>query len=244
MEPATYIAHLRRDGAALSSAARGNLEATVPSCPEWSVGDLVWHTGHVYLHKVAVMGAGGTEKPEVEFKDDPEDDGKLIGWYENALNELIATLEERDPEDECWTFFGPKRLGFWHRRMAQEAAVHRWDAEVAAGDPQPIDSELATDGIDEMLNVMVPADEIPYEGPPGTIHLHRTDGDGEWLVTLDPGKVPATRSGHEKGDAALRGTASDLLLLVWRRLSPKDVEVFGDQALIDGFYTYLAGPGL
>ncbi len=243
MEPSTYIAHLRRDGNALADAARGNLEAVVPSCPEWKVGDLVAHITHVYFHKNAVMTAGGTEKPNVQFEDPPGDD-ELIGWYEKTLGRLVTTLEEKDPEDECWTFFGPKRLGFWHRRMAQETAMHRWDAEAAAGEPRPIDSELATDGIDEMLRVMIPADEIPYEGAPGTIHLHRTDGDGEWLVTLERGKVPATRRGHEKGDAALKGVASDLLLLVWRRLSPKDVETFGDQALVDGFYSYLAGPGL
>lgn len=244
MDPETYLAHLRNDGAAVADAARGNLEATVPSCPEWTVGDLVWHTAQVYLHKDAVMAAEGTEKPDVGPAEGPEDDAELVGWYEGALRQLIATLQKRDPEDECWTFFGDKRLGFWHRRMALEAAVHRWDAEAAAGNPQAIDPDLAADGIDEMLNVMIPADEIPYEGRPGTIHLHRTDGEGEWLVTLEPGSLPITRSGHEKGDAALRGSASDLLLLVWRRLPLADVEAFGDEVLAKDFYAYLAGPGL
>lgn len=244
MDTNTYLSHLRADGAALSTAARKNLDAPVPSCPEWLVRDLVDHTAVVYLHKIGVMAAGGTERPEVDPPDDPDGDDELLALYDDSLTRLIAELEQRDPEDEAWTFFGPKRVGFWHRRMAQEAAVHRWDAEAATGDPAPIDPELAADGIDEMLNVMIPADEVLYEGKPGTLHLHRTDDDGEWLVTLETGTVPATRSGHEKGDAALRGTASDLLLLVWRRVTPEAVERFGDDRIIDDFYAYLAGPGL
>lgn len=244
MEPDTYLSHLRADGLALAAAAKRDLDAPVPSCPEWLVRDLVRHTAQVYLHKVGVMAAGGTERHEVDIPDGPDGGDELVAWYEKSLSRLIAELEERDPEDDAWTFFGDKRVGFWHRRMAQEAAVHRWDAEAAAGDPGPIDPELAADGIDEMLNVMILADEVPYDGKSGTLHLHRTDGDGEWLVTLEAGTVPATRSGHEKGDAAVRGTASDLLLLVWRRVTPEAVERFGDDEIIDDFYAYLAGPGL
>lgn len=244
MDPNTYLSHLRADGSALAIAARRDMSAHVPSCPEWLVRDLVRHTAQVYLHKVGVMAAGGTERPEVDIPDGPDGDDGLIAWYGDSLTRLIAELEERDPKDDSWTFFGEKRVGFWHRRMAQEAAVHRWDAEAATGDPGPIDPELAADGIDEMLNVMIPADEVLYEGKSGTLHLHRTDGDGEWLVALETGTVPATRSGHEKGDAALKGTASDLLLLVWRRVTPATLVRFGDEQIIDDFYAYLAGPGL
>ena len=37
--------------------------------------------------------------------------------------------------------------------------------------------------------------------------------------------------GHEKGEAALRGAASDLYLATWQR--PADVERFGDEKLLD-----------
>jgi hypothetical protein len=40
---------------------------------------------------------------------------------------------------------------------------------------------------------------------------------------------------HAKGDAAVRGTASDLLLLLLGRASATDVEVFGDALVLDGF---------
>ncbi len=243
MTPEEYLAHLRSDGSALATAAAVDLRAPVPSCPEWLVGDLVWHTGQVYLHKAAVIEHGGTERPEVEIDQGPDGDEGLIEWYREGLSTLLDVLSAADPDAEAWTFFGDKKVAFWYRRMAQEAAIHRWDAEAATGSPHPIYPELAWDGVDEMLNVHVPADETHYEGKPGTVHLHRTDGEGEWLIDLARGEIPSSTPIHDKGDAALKGTASDLVLLLWRRRSPDDVESFGDGELIHDLWKYLAGPG-
>ncbi len=59
------------------------------------------------------------------------------------------------------------------------------------------------------------------------MHLHRTDGDGEWMFAGDgEGGVTVTHE-HGKGDAAVRGTAANLLLWIWGR--PADgLECFGD----------------
>ena len=76
--------------------------------------------------------------------------------------------------------------GFWSRRQAHELAVHRWDAQLAAGAPQPIDRALAADGIQELFDIL-PA--RPGGAPTGngeTMHLHCTDGDGEWLDSTRP----------------------------------------------------------
>ena len=44
--------------------------------------------------------------------------------------------------------------------------------------------------------------------------------------------------GHAKGDVALRGTASDLLLWAWNRVPPDDrFEVFGEPTLLDAWRT-------
>jgi predicted lipid carrier protein YhbT len=72
----------------------------------------------------------------------------------------------------------------------------------------------------------------------GSVHLHSTDADGEWVVTEpDPSSRLAVTHEHAKGDAAVRGSASDLLLLLWRRLNLDDhaerFEVFGDRAVVD-----------
>jgi predicted lipid carrier protein YhbT len=113
--------------------------------------------------------------------------------------------------------------------------VHRYDAETAAGTPTPVDAELAVDGIDEFLTVFVPRMGANF-GPVGdaTVHVHCTDVDGEWLVACNDGEVAVTRE-HAKGDVAARGTASDLLLFLWGRVSADTLEVFGDADLLGRF---------
>lgn len=59
------------------------------------------------------------------------------------------------------------------------------------------------------------------------IHLHATDGEGEWLIRFDPGDV-VVESGHAKGDAAVRGPAGDLLLWLYGRVPLDDLQAFGD----------------
>jgi hypothetical protein len=111
--------------------------------------------------------------------------------------------------------------------MAQETAVHRWDA-----DHEPIDPVLAVDGVSEFFEHFT--DRVADGALPmgGTVHLHATDAEGEWLVSEPPDGGPLEFSTeHAKGDAAVRGSASDLLLLLWRRVGLDDggrFEVFGE----------------
>ena len=60
-----------------------------------------------------------------------------------------------------------------------------------------------------------------------TLHIHCTDTAGEWLLTLTAEGCEVERI-HAKGDAALRGAASDLLLAVWHRTPLADIDVVGD----------------
>src|SRR5439155_3667823 len=130
----------------------------------------------------------------------------------------------------------PKRSGFWPRRMAHETAIHRVDGELAAGRTvatlTAIDPEVAADGIDEFLDLMLPAD-VTFDAA-GTIHVHATDTPGEWLIRVGPDGVTVTKE-HAKGDVAVRGPAQDLLLLLWNRRGPDGLEVFGDQSLLDAW---------
>ena len=69
--------------------------------------------------------------------------------------------------------------------------------------------------------------------PTSTLHLHRTDGDGEWLLSSQDDRLVVSHE-HARGDAAARGSASDLVLLVWGRRQPT-LEVFGDEAVLDAW---------
>ena len=117
--------------------------------------------------------------------------------------------------------------------MAQEVAVHRVDAERAAGRDHRIEPELASDGIDEFLEFFL--SDIAKGAPAldGSVHVHCTDVDGEWLVTTDADGAYVVTREHAKGDAAVRGPANDLLMVLWRRDPLDTVEVIGDRSVAE-----------
>ena len=121
-------------------------------------------------------------------------------------------------------------VAFVRRRIAHETAVHAWDAGDAAGSRQPLDADLAVDGIDEFFEIFTPLTPGAPIEPVTTVHLHATDRDGEWLISVGGGLFQIER-GHAKGDVAVRATASDLLLLLWNRveLGGDGFAVFGDE---------------
>lgn len=220
------------EGAALGDAAGEGAGEPVPAAPGWDMSDLVRHVALIHARTSVVLRTGTMERPSRSngMLADPPDDG-ILDWYRGTLAELVAELRAIDDPDRPAYAFAPEhqRIGFWPRRMAHETTIHRVDAEQAAGRPVgPIDPRPAVDGVDELFEVFVPliaSNRSPGDGR--TIHLHATDGDGEWLIRFDPGEV-AVEHGHAKGDAAVRGPAGDLLLWLWGRVPLDDLKVFGD----------------
>lgn len=239
MEPADYLSALRRDGKRMAAAAEGALDRAVPSCPEWTVADLVWHVGgvHAFWGQIA---SGVIPGPEDYVEPERPADGELVTWFRAGVDEIAGVLAQLDPATPAWTWAPQKNMGFIQRRMAQETAVHCWDALAAVGRDEPIEPRLAVDGVDEFLDVCLPGRPTHLEGRPESIHLHATDANGEWVVRAGGGACRVERT-HGKGDAAVRATASDLLLLLWRRRSPDQLEVHGDRAALARF---LARPDL
>ena len=83
----------------------------------------------------------------------------------------------------------------------------------------------------------MPVEEARLTGHGETVHLHQTDGDGEWIVTL--GDRITVERGHTKADTAVRGTGSDLLLMLWRRVPPSQLEVLGQPANLERFLAWI-----
>ena len=235
MDHADYVAAIRRDGEGFVRAAReAELTAQVPSCPAWTVADLVWHLAEVHDFWCTVARERMTDPDQYREPPRPTDDG-LVDLASANYRALADVLEAGDPTTPVWTWADRKDLGFIARRMAQETAVHRVDAELVIDRPQPIDAELASDGIDEFLEHFtdsIVAGSIPVDG---TVHLHCTDVAGEWLVRCSPDGALTFSREHAKGDAAVRGTASDLLTVLWRRQPLSTVEVIGDAGVAEGF---------
>lgn len=253
--PVQYLDAVRRDGERLADLAAGRLAASVPPCPGWTVRDLVAHTGSVHRHKAAIIRHGGTAPTRIAHQDAPAEG--LLAWYREGLADLLVVLDT-DPEQPAYSWAGDHRVAFWQRRMAHETAIHRADAEAAAGDPTPLTPpELAADGIDEVLACCIvtpeeasyvgpdastassPSSSAPAEGPEGSVHLHCTDTDGEWIVRLRRGAGGMVERGHERCDLALRGTASDLDLFLWGRPTLAEIEKLGDHTLLAGLRAFL-----
>lgn len=233
MDSVDYIAALRRENDAFHEVVDpSRLGARVEPCPEWSLADLVWHMGEVHWFWGSIAEGRLTDPSQAEATtpERPADGDELVRWARASGDRTHRILAEADPTAPVWTWAPQKDVAFIRRRMAHETAVHRWDAQTTTpSGPRPIDATLAADGIDEFLSFFVPY--ALGEGPPfeGSIHIHCTDIHGEWLL----GRDGSYTVGHARGDAALRGPASDLLLALWRRRPLDEVEVVGHRAVAD-----------
>jgi uncharacterized protein (TIGR03083 family) len=212
--------------------ATGGLDVRVPWVPEWSARDLVGHLGSVHRWATAIVRAGHTERPGPEAMQTPPDDG-LLDWYAAGLADLISTLRATPPDTPAWHMSptAEKTAASWARRQAHELLVHRLDLEAAAGVPHSaVDTDLAEDGVDELLTVVVPrwAHTEPLSSARAATAVTATDTGRTWSISVVRGAVTVhpDRSGTE--DAHLRGNALQLLLHLWGR--PADVTVDGDPA--------------
>jgi uncharacterized protein (TIGR03083 family) len=214
-----YLGHIEQHGLGLAdAAARAAWSDRVPSCPEWTVDDLVWHITEVQHFWRWIVRERAADPSGYEGLQRVSGD-ELLSVCRAGAGSLVETLRAADPDDPVWSWRPDTTVRWVIRRQAHEAAMHRWDAEASAGTDWSVPADLAVDGIDEFFEYMTtrPADDAAPVG--GTVHLHCTDTDGEWLVAdPEPGAPFTVTREHAKGDAAVRGTASDLLLLVWRRV--------------------------
>lgn len=239
MDRDAHLAALARDGAALLDAASRSGSATVAACPGWSISDLVWHMTGVWTFFGRVVGERLTSIESIGREQRPGD-GDLPIIAADRLRTLLDVLGATPDEVPVWTFTGGGTVAFVRRRMAHETAVHRVDAETATGLRASVEPVLASDGIDEFLEVFLPRRATGAPEVAGSVHLHCTDVAGEWTVTWHEER-PVVRREHAKGDAAIRGPASDVLLALWRRMPLSALEVLGDGAVAARFVSLARG---
>lgn len=245
VDPDRLLACLRRDSAALLEAVRAaGPDAPVPSCPGWTAIDLAWHIGEVHEFWGTIVSDRLDDPESYVQSPRPDTFDATVTFAETTAADLLEALETTDPTTPVWTWAADCSAGFVLRRMAHETAVHRFDAERTAGRRvRTIDAELASDGVDEFLFEFLTWVAEGAAPLAGSVHVHCTDAEGEWLVRDDgQGGYDVTRE-HAKGDAALRGPAQDLLLVLWRRLALHTVDVVGDRATAERLLarTNLAG---
>jgi uncharacterized protein (TIGR03083 family) len=222
-------------GQGLADAAEGNFEAAVAGCPGWSVSDLVWHVRGVHYFWAAIVEGLVTDPNTVPEIARPELETELLADYRQGVDRLASVLSSADQTASLWTWSHQQDVAFVTRHQVQEAAVHRWDAETAAGRAFNIEPDLAADSVDEFLEHSTPSRYDAAQPLRGTLHLHATDARGEWFVTEDDDRQLRVERGHQRGDAALRATASDLLLMLYRRIGTDHGEIVGDSGVVERF---------
>lgn len=225
---AEYLAILRDEGDAFADSVAQAMDVSIASCEPWVGSDLLWHMIEVHYSWKFIVETHLMNPDDYVPRPKP-DEKDLLTEYRTGLDELINVLSSLDPTRSCWTWAGIQDVAWVIRRMAHETAVHAWDAHCATGATREIDAALASDGIDEFVHVMVKNDIREGEGAlSGSVHIHCTDVEGEWLIVpTDASDVVVTRE-HAKGDCAIRGSASQLLLGLWRRVPMSSIEIIGN----------------
>ncbi|MFC5380448.1 maleylpyruvate isomerase family mycothiol-dependent enzyme [Aquipuribacter nitratireducens] len=216
MDHDTLLAHVRADHDRTQVAATAaGLDAPVVTCGDWTVRDLVEHLSLVYRHKVACIELQAEPEP---WPPPDRHVGDPLVELDAAHERLQEVLGSHAPGDPAWTWEESDRtVGFWVRRMAHETAVHRADAELAAGTTPVVDAALAADGVDELLRVFAEGDwsDVPQPGPATTVVLH-VPGRA-WTVRSTPDRLAVGDGADEAADATVHADASDLLLWLWGR---------------------------
>lgn len=238
MEVHELLDELTREGALLTAAVeRGDPDAKVPSCPDWTLRDLVQHAGGIHRWATRIV----VERSEGMITDSLEsiaggwpDDRDLAAWFRAGHTLLVDALTAAPDDMACFAFLpAPSPRAFWARRQAHETTIHRVDAELATFGVSEIPAPLATDGIDELLTGFLPRRGSKLK-PETTVRyaICPTDVDASWVVTAGPEGATTERGGTE-GEVVLRGSAADLYLLLWNRGDLDGIEVTGDPSLLD-----------
>ena len=149
-----YHAEITGSTAALAGlAGQADLGLPVPSCPGWTLRQLITHVGRAQRWAAEITRTRSAEfipfrsVPDGRLPDDP---AQRPGWLRDGAARLIASVSEAG-DAAVWALGRQRPAGFWARRMAHETAVHRADAEIAIGGPPVIAPDMAADGIDEWL---------------------------------------------------------------------------------------------
>lgn len=265
-----YLDHLARESARFALVLDGTApEARVPSCPDWTADDLLWHLakvqgfwGSIVRQRILTLDDARVLDPER-----PVGRPALREFYARASTELSGSLASSPPGTRVWTWADDDQsVSFVRRRQAHEALIHRVDAELTAGSRTSMDPALSADGVDEALRLMYGGDQPAWgtftPDPGKTLRIGAADTGDSWQVSLGrfTGTDPADQEAHdqpafqitaagqgmgagqgtEQAAAAISGTAADLDCWLWHRPSLAALDSSGDMTVISGFEAIIA----
>ena len=228
-----FVTAVRSEGQALLAAAGQGGDDPIPTCDDWTMDRLLRHIGRIWTYVATIVGERLTASP-----DRPEipGDKTSVEFATGALDELVDALMSCEADTPMWNWAEqPPTAMFWARRMAHEAAVHRYDAQTAHDVAHPIEAELAQDGLDELVDVILPL-IVARDAPalPDAIYAFVASDEAAWCVQLGADGITRADAGATP-DVTVRGTTSALLLAALNRVEWSTLEVEGDAALLDAW---------
>jgi uncharacterized protein (TIGR03083 family) len=141
---AEFAAETARLGAAVTTLAPDSM---VPTCPEWTVRDLVGHVGTGHRWSAGIVAGRLAAPPPLVRVDPPANRDAWPGWLRDGADRLAAAVRAAGSDAPLWTWRAPRNAGFWLRKMLHDEVVHRADVELAAGMPCDVAADVAIDGI-------------------------------------------------------------------------------------------------
>src|SRR5882724_9580833 len=91
-------------------AAAPGLDVQVPTCPEWTLFDLVRHLGQVHRFWAAIAAAGPFARPAKSASEGapaaPREREALLAWSAASTQQLLHALRDVGPDRGCWTRWG------------------------------------------------------------------------------------------------------------------------------------------
>ncbi|TDD34436.1 maleylpyruvate isomerase family mycothiol-dependent enzyme [Nonomuraea terrae] len=228
---------LREQTAGLArAAAAGDPEATVPTCPEWRLSDLVAHIGQAPRWAADLVRKAAPLPIPDPREVDPGAPAGWERWLTDGAEELIEAVGDAGEHAEVWSVVGMVPPAFWLRRMLNDITVHHYDAAAATGAPFEISAELAADVITEGMELLsAPAAEdfkpelAELRGSGECLAIRPYDAEG-WLISRTP-DGPRWERASGDGDVTVRGPAAELMLVLTGRVPAR--EVTGDRELLD-----------
>jgi uncharacterized protein (TIGR03083 family) len=237
---AEFDAETERLGTVVSAL---ELQTPVPTCPEWTVHDLVAHVGTGHRWATDIVVGGMQDPPPYAMVNAPDEPGMWAAWLTTGARSLTDAVRDSGPDRPVWTWRHEVTAEFWLRKMLHDEVVHRFDAELTDGHLGMVAPDLAAEGVSDLLASIATlspsdSDDAVFNdlvGTGETLQLQATDASVEWFVERTPAGV-TWRHGHEPADTEVRAPARELLLVLNRRLDPvrAGVEIAGDR----GLFTY------
>ena len=218
MDNDALLRQLQEDVIAIQATALAggpDLERQVPTCPGWTVTDLL---AHLWVVESWVRSILRGREPQST----PEPGPTPVADFIDGISDFLTALRAVAADEPCWNFGPPPRTaGWWIRRQAHEHAIHRVDLESAFGTTPVFDAAFAADGVDEVVSMFYPRQ----------VHLERSAPVSEPLRIVAADTADTWTLGDGEPVTTLTADAQTLYLGLWKRLAlPAAARIDGDEA--------------